>query len=79
MASCLEKVQEEIDRVVGSSRPPSLTDRENMPYTDAVIHETQRIGNILPLNVGRSATKDTQVGGYIIPKVTLAHCRPYGI
>ncbi|XP_031430222.1 cytochrome P450 2J2-like isoform X2 [Clupea harengus] len=65
------KVQEEIDRVVGSSRPPSLTDRENMPYTDAVIHETQRIGNILPLNVGRSATKDTQVGGYIIPKGTM--------
>ncbi|XP_041943809.1 cytochrome P450 2J2-like [Alosa sapidissima] len=65
------KVQEEIDHVVGPSRQPSLSDRERMPYTDAVIHETQRFGNILPLNVGRSATKDTQVGDYIIPKGTM--------
>ncbi|XP_063058100.1 cytochrome P450 2J4-like [Engraulis encrasicolus] len=65
------KVQEEIDRVVGSSRQPSLADRENMPYTDAVIHEIQRVGNILPLNVIRSTTKDTQVGDYFIPKGTM--------
>ncbi|KAL2089587.1 hypothetical protein ACEWY4_014275 [Coilia grayii] len=65
------KVQEEIDRVVGSSRQPSVADRENMPYIDAVIHETQRFANILPLNVGRSATNDTQVGDYIIPKGTM--------
>ncbi|XP_063056817.1 cytochrome P450 2J4-like [Engraulis encrasicolus] len=65
------KVQEEIDRVVGSSRQPSVADRENMPYTDAVIHEIQRVGNILPLNVTRSATQDTQVGDYVIPKGTM--------
>ncbi|XP_041913248.1 cytochrome P450 2J2-like isoform X2 [Alosa sapidissima] len=65
------KVQEEIDRVVGSSRQPSVADRENMPYTDAVIHETQRCGNILPLNVPRQTTKDTQVDDFIIPKGTM--------
>ncbi|XP_063057758.1 cytochrome P450 2J2-like [Engraulis encrasicolus] len=64
------KVQEEIDRMVGSSRQPSVADRENMPYTDAVIHETQRFGNILPFNLGRRATKDTHVGNYTIPKGT---------
>ncbi|KAI1892066.1 hypothetical protein AGOR_G00150150 [Albula goreensis] len=66
-----EKVQAEIDKVIGQSRPPSVADRANMPYTDAVIHETQRMGNILPLNLPRMATKDTKVGEYIIPKGTM--------
>ncbi|XP_028817001.1 cytochrome P450 2J2-like [Denticeps clupeoides] len=65
------KVQEEIDRVIGSSRPPALQDRESMPYTNAVIHETQRCGNILPLNLGRVTTKDTKLRDYTIPKGTM--------
>ncbi|XP_061094507.1 cytochrome P450 2J1-like isoform X1 [Conger conger] len=66
-----EKVQAEIDHVIGQSRMPSMADRPNMPYTDAVIHEIQRMGNILPLNLARMAVKDTQIGEYIIPKGTM--------
>uniref|UniRef100_A0A8B9JR42 Cytochrome P450, family 2, subfamily V, polypeptide 1 n=1 Tax=Astyanax mexicanus TaxID=7994 RepID=A0A8B9JR42_ASTMX len=65
-----EKVQAEIDRVIGHSRRPSMADRPNMPYTDAVIHEVQRRGNIVPLNVPRMSTKETTLGGYSIPKGT---------
>ncbi|XP_034036269.1 cytochrome P450 2J5-like [Thalassophryne amazonica] len=65
-----EKVQEEIDRVIGQTRSPTVADRPNLPYTDAVIHEVQRMGNILPLNGIRKATKDTTLGGYFIPKGT---------
>ncbi|XP_051731727.1 cytochrome P450 2J4-like isoform X21 [Ctenopharyngodon idella] len=64
------KVQEEIDRVVGGSRQPSLSDKDNMPFTNAVIHEIQRIGNIVPLNVLRITVEDTQIGKYSIPKGT---------
>lgn len=65
-----EKVQAEIDRVIGQSRLPTLADRPNLPYTDAVVHEVQRFGNIAPLGFPRRATKDTTLGGYFIPKVS---------
>ena len=55
--------------MVGPARKPSMADRPSMPYTDAVIHEIQRMGNIVPLNGLRRASKDTTLAGYFIPKV----------
>uniref|UniRef100_A0A8C2XHR7 Cytochrome P450, family 2, subfamily AD, polypeptide 3 n=1 Tax=Cyclopterus lumpus TaxID=8103 RepID=A0A8C2XHR7_CYCLU len=65
-----QKVQAEIDGVVGQSRQPTVADRPNLPYTDAVIHETQRIGNIVPIGFPKMASKDSILGGYLIPKGT---------
>uniref|UniRef100_A0A3B4WYR2 Cytochrome P450, family 2, subfamily N, polypeptide 13 n=1 Tax=Seriola lalandi dorsalis TaxID=1841481 RepID=A0A3B4WYR2_SERLL len=65
-----DKVQAEVDRVIGQTRQPTMADRPNLPYTDAVIHEIQRMGNIVPLNGFRMAAKDTTLGGYFIPKGT---------
>ncbi|XP_042127366.1 cytochrome P450 2J4 isoform X2 [Peromyscus maniculatus bairdii] len=63
-----EKVQAEIDRVIGQKRQASLTDRESMPYTNAVLHEVQRMGNIVPLNVPREVAMDTNLHGFHLPK-----------
>lgn len=41
-----EKLQEEIDRVVGSERLPDFDDRKSLPYTECVIKETYRLVNI---------------------------------
>ncbi|XP_061593810.1 cytochrome P450 2J1-like isoform X3 [Cololabis saira] len=68
-ASHQERVQAEIDAVIGSSRQPSVSDRENLPYTNAVIHEIQRMGNVIPLNVFHKTNRDTTLDKYNIPKV----------
>ncbi|XP_075802026.1 cytochrome P450 2J3-like isoform X2 [Microtus pennsylvanicus] len=63
-----EKVQAEIDRVIGQEKQPSLTDRDSMPYTNAVVHEVQRMANVVPLNVPREVTVDTTLAGFHLPK-----------
>ncbi|XP_049630549.1 cytochrome P450 2J2-like isoform X4 [Suncus etruscus] len=65
-----EKVHAEIDRVIGQMQQPSMALRESMPYTHAVVHEIQRKGNIVPLNVPREVTADTTLAGYNMPKGT---------
>uniref|UniRef100_A0A8C3U169 CP2J2 protein n=1 Tax=Catharus ustulatus TaxID=91951 RepID=A0A8C3U169_CATUS len=64
------RVQAEIDAVIGQARPPALEDRNNLHYTNAVIHEVQRKGNVVPFNVPRMASEDAYVDGYFIPKGT---------
>ncbi|XP_067319259.1 cytochrome P450 2C18-like [Anolis sagrei] len=65
-----EKVQEEIDRVVGRSRMPGMADRGQMPYTDAVVHEIQRSLSIGSMALPHAMVKDTPFRGYVIPKGT---------
>lgn len=65
-----EKVQEEIDRVVGRSRRPCVADRTQMPYTDAVVHEIQRFITLIPTSLPHAVTKDIHFRDYIIPKGT---------
>nr|XP_048309069.1 cytochrome P450 2J4-like isoform X2 [Myodes glareolus] len=66
-----EKVHTEIDRVIDHGRQPSTADRESMPYTNAVIHEVQRMGNIIPLNVPREVTADSTLAGFHLRKGTM--------
>ncbi|GCC17288.1 hypothetical protein chiPu_0020524 [Chiloscyllium punctatum] len=65
-----EKVHHEIDVMIGQHKEPSWMDRVKLPYTNAVIHEALRLGNVIPLNIPRQTTKDVQLRGYRIPKGT---------
>ncbi|VVD05001.1 unnamed protein product [Leptidea sinapis] len=65
-----EKIHEEIDRVVGRDRAPTLDDRNKMPYTEACIREMMRTETPVTLGVAHRAMVDTKLGGYDIPKNT---------
>ncbi|XP_039183314.1 cytochrome P450 2J6-like [Crotalus tigris] len=63
------KVQKELDDTLGSSsRLICCSDRRNLPYTNAVIHEIQRYANIILIGGPRQSVKDTTVLGFPIQK-----------
>uniref|UniRef100_F6WLL2 Uncharacterized XB5952314 n=1 Tax=Xenopus tropicalis TaxID=8364 RepID=F6WLL2_XENTR len=64
-----KNVQNEIEKVIGQSRP-QIEHRKSMPYTDAVIHEIQRFGNIIPMNLPHATAQDVTFRGYFLPKGT---------
>jgi hypothetical protein len=62
--------------VIGRNQQPKLEDRTKMPYTEAVIHEIHRFGDIIPMSLARRVTKDTKFQGFLLPKVL--PCLAYG-
>lgn len=65
------KAQEEIDRVVGSGRLPTASDREKLPYVNAVVEEAQRWHPIAPMGLPHAVDSDDMVNGFRIPKGAL--------
>ena len=64
------KVREELHNSVGMSRT-KMSDRSLTPYTEAVIHEIQRMGNIAPTAVFHQASKPLTIGKFTIPEKTI--------
>ncbi|GBP90240.1 Cytochrome P450 18a1 [Eumeta japonica] len=62
-----QRVQEELDSVIGRDRLPTIEDMPNLPYTETTILETLRMSSIVPLATTHSPTKDVQLNGYTIP------------
>ena len=63
-----KRIQDEIDRVVGTDRLPTFEDRPSLPLVDAVVRETLRWRPVVPLAIPHTAIKDDVYKGYFIPK-----------
>ncbi|XP_005755621.1 cytochrome P450 2K1-like [Pundamilia nyererei] len=66
------KIQDEVQelrRVIGD-RQMQVADRKNLPFTDAVIHETQRLSSIAPTALPHKTTRDITFQGHFIEKGT---------
>ncbi|KAK5994113.1 Cytochrome P450 monooxygenase CLM2 [Cladobotryum mycophilum] len=64
------RAQEEIDRVTGGTRLPTLEDKDNMPFVEAVVWEALRWWPILPTGVPHALSEDMTYNGYDLPKGT---------
>ncbi|XP_037068456.1 methyl farnesoate epoxidase-like [Pollicipes pollicipes] len=64
-----ERVQREIDTVLGRAAPTSA-DRARLPFTEATMMEVSRRAPVAPLAAPHSALSDATFHGYTIPKNT---------
>ncbi len=75
----LKKVHEELDRVVGPDRLPSLDDVPNLKYLTAVIAENMRFKHFAPQGLPHEAAVDSTLLGYNVPKGTQVFLNFYSL
>ncbi|KAI0330489.1 cytochrome P450 [Cubamyces sp. BRFM 1775] len=65
-----EKARAELDAIVGPHRLPDFEDRDALVYVNAIVKESLRWHNVVPLGVGHQTVEDTELHGYFIPAGT---------
>jgi len=63
-----ERLQDELDRVLGTKDVPDFEDLSKMPYLDAVVKESMRLWPVISSGSFRTTEEEIQVGEYTIPK-----------
>ncbi|KAJ3504930.1 hypothetical protein NLJ89_g7683 [Agrocybe chaxingu] len=74
-----KKAHEELDRVVGSDRLPTLEDIPALPYVRAIIREVHRWRPAAPLGLPHASTQEVQYNGYVLPKGSTIFINIWGI
>ena len=70
------EMQERIRKEMAKACPdmktkiPNNSARSEMPFTEAFIHESQRLGNVVSLGLFRASSMDVSFRGHFIPKDT---------
>ncbi|KZT58478.1 cytochrome P450 [Calocera cornea HHB12733] len=64
------KAQAELDTIIGREHPPTLEDRERLPYCTALVSEVLRWQPVAPVALPHCMLKDEIYEGYLLPKGT---------
>ncbi|BBN02786.1 hypothetical protein Mp_2g18100 [Marchantia polymorpha subsp. ruderalis] len=75
----LERLQSELDDVIGTERLVEEADLNNLEYLQAVVKETLRLHPVVALGVPHYSTEATKVAGYDIPANTRVMLNLYAI
>ncbi|KAI5121810.1 hypothetical protein M0805_009802 [Coniferiporia weirii] len=74
-----KKAQAELDAAVGSSRLPSFSDREDLPYITAIAKETIRWHTVAPQALPHLLKEDDVHNGYYLPAGSMVVGNTWGI
>lgn len=74
-----ERLQQEVDKVVGRGRLPSIEDQAQVPYVMAFIYEVMRFASFVPLTIPHFTMSDTNIQGYDIPKHTVVFVNQWSV
>ncbi|KAF7988455.1 hypothetical protein HCN44_001028 [Aphidius gifuensis] len=74
-----EKLQNELDLIVGDNQLPQLSHRQLLPFTEAVITESQRLRLVTPIIGPRRVLNNTIIDGYNIPKDSFVLINIYSV
>ncbi|KAK4900470.1 hypothetical protein LTR49_027438 [Elasticomyces elasticus] len=72
-------LHEEVDRILGDARMPTLQDIPDMPVLHAFIRETLRWRPPVPTSIPHELTQDDVYDGYHIPKGSVVHALEWSI
>ncbi len=71
------KLQAEMDSVL-QGRVASLLDRDQLPYTEAILLEVLRYSSLVPFGIPHYTMSETELRGYHIPKDMIVLANQYG-
>ncbi|XP_076819169.1 cytochrome P450 2C28-like [Clavelina lepadiformis] len=73
------KIEEEIAEAIGWTNTPSVSHRENMPFTCAFLQELVRFRTLTPGGSPHCTTEPAELFGYHIPKGTMVMANIWGV
>ncbi|XP_067461755.1 cytochrome P450 1D1 [Thunnus thynnus] len=74
-----DRIHQEIDDHIGTSRLPRFSDKPKMPFTEAFIYEVFRHASYVPFTIPHCTTRNITLNGFFIPKDTCVFINQYQV